>query len=564
MPGSRAHRSAASPGSTGSPGERVFDRLVDEHRAVISYSTVRQYVKARRSAIAVEAGNAPVEVFVPQEHAPGAEAEMDFGDVWVALAGVRTRCYMFAFRLSNSGKSVHRVYPTCAQEAFLEGHIEAFTVLGGVPSRHIRYDNLTSAVTKVVYGAGRHRVENERWVRFKSHYGFDAFYCEPGIKGAHEKGGIEGEVGRFRRNFLTPVPAVATLAELNDRLRVWDDPEDRRRISQRLRTVGQDFAAEQPLLAPLPAEGFDPGLVLTPRVDRSSLMIHEVFRSGRCDWTSVAPSSSSRSSPNGKKKHPWPSAPTNPSPAGPRLSPTHAFAPPSSTDSPSKAPSSKPEPTPAVSPTPSTEPHSPRNPRHGVSSGRFSHRRLLPNSRSGAIPYGGRLPSSNLTSSDHSDVTNTYSSLILFIPGRYFWYAGPGIHGTRGIQMLLRRLTRISAFFALLFNTQPPCPPRRTAGPAINGAPQPLPSILMAAKAGKIPAAGQRPLPTGPARPISTSMSRREPPTFVCARHGSPMSRGTVLPTVLPPEACTTNECVPNFVLHRRVHLHNNPRRCCP
>ncbi|MCI9872813.1 hypothetical protein [Arthrobacter humicola] len=44
--------------------------------------------------------------------------------------------------------------------------------------------------------------------------------------------------------------------------------------------------------------------------------------------------------------------------------------------------------------------------------------------------------------------------LILFIPGRYFWYAGTGTHGTRGIQMLLRRLTRISAFFAaLLFIT---------------------------------------------------------------------------------------------------------------
>lgn len=107
---------------------------------------------------------------------------------------------------------------------------------------------------------------------FKSHYGFDAFYCDPGIKGAHEKGGIEGKVGRFRRNFLTPVPAVATLAELNDKLRVWDDAEDRRRISQRLRTIGQDFAAEQPLLALLPAEGFDPGLVLTPRVDRCSLI----------------------------------------------------------------------------------------------------------------------------------------------------------------------------------------------------------------------------------------------------------------------------------------------------
>lgn len=252
--------------------QRVFDRLVDEHQAVISYSSVRQYVKARRAELAVESGTAPVEAFIPQEHAPGAEAEVDFGDVWVDLDGVRTRCYMFAFRLSHSGKSVHRVYPTCAQEAFLEGHIEAFQVLGGVPTKHIRYDNLTSAVTKVVYGAGRQRMENERWVLFKSHFGFDSFYCEPGIAGAHEKGGIEGEVGRFRRNFLTPVPVVKTLAELNDQLRVWDEEEDARRIAQRLRTIGQDFAVEQPLLSPLPAETFDPGLVLTPRVDRSALI----------------------------------------------------------------------------------------------------------------------------------------------------------------------------------------------------------------------------------------------------------------------------------------------------
>lgn len=130
--------------------QRVFDRLVDEHQAVISYSSVRQYVKARRAVIAVESGNAPVEAFIPQEHAPGAEAEVDFGDVWVDVDGIRTRCYMFAFRLSNSGKSVHRIYPTCAQEAFLEGHIEAFHALGGVPTKHIRYDNLTSAVTGTV------------------------------------------------------------------------------------------------------------------------------------------------------------------------------------------------------------------------------------------------------------------------------------------------------------------------------------------------------------------------------------------------------------------------------
>lgn len=249
---------------------RILARLAEEHCATeLSYSTVRDYVRARRAEIEAAAGRR-VDAFVPQEHAPGAEAEVDFGEVWVVLAGVKTKCYLFVFRLSYSGKGIHRVYPTQAQEAFLEGHIGAFETIGGIPLKHIRYDNLTPAVSKVLIGRGRE--ENKRWALFRSHFGFDAFYCEPGIKGAHEKGGVEGEVGRFRRNHLSPMPVVGSLAELNESIRGWDDADDARRISTRIHTVGEDFATEQPLLAPLPAERFDPGLSLTPRVDRSALI----------------------------------------------------------------------------------------------------------------------------------------------------------------------------------------------------------------------------------------------------------------------------------------------------
>ncbi|TYC96844.1 IS21 family transposase [Arthrobacter echini] len=251
---------------------RIFARLAGEHGAKeLSYSTVRDYVRKRRPEIDAEVGRIP-EVFVPQEHAPGAEAEVDFGEVWVVLAGVKTKCHMFTFRLSNSGKAIHRVYPTQAQEAFLEGHIDAFEDIGGIPTRHIRYDNLTDAVVKVIYGTGRQRTENQRWVLFRSHYGFDAFYCQPGIKGAHEKGGVEGEVGRFRRTHLSPMPVVDSLAELNDQIRQWDIEDEDRRVGNRLRTVAQDFAVERSLLAPITAERFEPGLILTPRVNRSSLI----------------------------------------------------------------------------------------------------------------------------------------------------------------------------------------------------------------------------------------------------------------------------------------------------
>jgi len=185
---------------------RIHARLLDEHEAGgVSYAAVRDYVARRRPEIRIEEGRAPAKVFIPQHHPPGMEAEVDFGELWVRLAGVLVKCYLFAFRMSYSGKAVHLVSATCGQEAFLEGHVHAFAVLGGVPAGQIRYDNLTPAVTRVLR-KGRARIENPRWTAFRSHYRFAAFYCEPGIAGAHEKGGVEGQVGYFRRNYLVPVP----------------------------------------------------------------------------------------------------------------------------------------------------------------------------------------------------------------------------------------------------------------------------------------------------------------------------------------------------------------------
>lgn len=247
---------------------RIWHRLLDEHGAEIGYPTVRDYVRWRRPEIL--GITAMAKAMVPQEHAPGAEAEVDFGELWVILAGVKTKCFMFAYRLSHSGRAVHRVYPTQALEAFLEGHIDAFEETGGIPTLQIKYDNLSPAVTKVL--AGRARIETTRWALFRSHYGFDAFYCEPGIDGAHEKGGIEGEVGRFRRTWLSPMPVVDSLAELNERIRDWDLRDEQRRIGMRITTVAHDLQVDRAQLAALPRDRFDPGLELYPRVDRSALV----------------------------------------------------------------------------------------------------------------------------------------------------------------------------------------------------------------------------------------------------------------------------------------------------
>jgi len=100
------------------------------------------------------------------------------------------------------------------------------------------------------------------------------------VEGAHEKGGVEGEIGRFRRRWLVPVPEVASLAELNARLAEADLAEDARHIALRPAAVGQDFAAEARFLLPLPADAFDTAAVLWPRVDR-----YARISVGRCRYS---------------------------------------------------------------------------------------------------------------------------------------------------------------------------------------------------------------------------------------------------------------------------------------
>ena len=119
----------------------------------------------------------------------------------------------------------------------------------------IRYDNLKDAVIKVLLG--RARLENERFIALRSHYSLDSFYCLPGIEGAHEKGGVEGEIGRFRRRHLVPVPRVGSLAELNGLLAGADAADEQRTIAWRTETVGETAAVEAPFLAPLPPDRFD-------------------------------------------------------------------------------------------------------------------------------------------------------------------------------------------------------------------------------------------------------------------------------------------------------------------
>jgi transposase len=252
---------------------RIWQRLVDEHGAQLSESTVRHYVASVKGRRRIPAA----EVMISQTHPLGAESEVDFGSVSFYLCGELTAAWMYVMRLSASGKGFHRAYANQAQEAFVDGHVRAFEHFDGAPGR-VRYDNLKPAVARVLMG--RNRVETERFVALRSHYLFESFYCRPGQEGAHEKGGVEGEIGRFRRRHMVPMPRVSSLAELNELIAEGDRLDDARHIEGRLMSVGEHFALERPHLRELPVEPFEAGLLLRPRVDtKSRVCVRQCFYS---------------------------------------------------------------------------------------------------------------------------------------------------------------------------------------------------------------------------------------------------------------------------------------------
>lgn len=252
---------------------RIWERLVDEEGATVSEPTVRRYVRECRRELRLDR----VEVAIVTHHPPGEEAQVDFGLADVVVAGVRTQVAVFELRLSHSGVAVHVAFGSEGQEAFLEGHVIAFARLGGVPAR-IRYDNARALVARVLRGRGR--TETERFIALRSHHGFDSFFCIPGEQGAHEKGGIEGEVGRQRRHFFVPIPRVASMAELNRRLEEADRRDLARHIGARRETVGEMGAADRAALRPLPPEPFDPVRVVPVRVDaKARVCVRQSFYS---------------------------------------------------------------------------------------------------------------------------------------------------------------------------------------------------------------------------------------------------------------------------------------------
>jgi transposase len=238
---------------------RIFERIrseLPEHP--IAQATVRRYVRERKQ----ELGWSTRVTCVPQSYAPGREGQVDWYEAWAELGGEQVKLQVFSLRSMVSGAAFHRAYQRATQQAFLDAHEHAFHYFGGV-FRLLRYDNLKSAVKQIL--RGHRREETTRFIAFRSHWRFESDFCNP--VEPHEKGGIEGEAGYFRRNHWVPLPQARDLEELNAQLLAGCRADEQRLIAGRQQQVGALMIEERAHLLPLAEQEFELTDIAFPRVD---------------------------------------------------------------------------------------------------------------------------------------------------------------------------------------------------------------------------------------------------------------------------------------------------------
>jgi transposase len=273
-------------------------RLLVEEGHQVGASLVKAYMaewKRRRQ-----------EVFIPLVYAPGDLGEVDFFEVWVDVAGVRQKAWLFVLRLMASGRDFGWLYPRQDQVCFLDGHVRAFAHLGAVPRRLV-YDNLRAAVARVLVGAGR--ILTTRMQALVTHYAFEPCFARPAT--GHDKGGVESRGRAIRWQELVPIPAgpdldtlsAALLARLDGRLATQRDATGH--------TCGERFAAEQPHFLPLPPWPFAAAAVHLVPVSRRALVtlagatysVPEGW-AGRDITAHVGPATVAFVGPDGRVTHP--------------------------------------------------------------------------------------------------------------------------------------------------------------------------------------------------------------------------------------------------------------------
>ena len=238
--------------------KRIFERLRDEHGYDGSESQVRAVVATRRSTSA--------DAYVPLRQPPG-EAQFDFGEATVEIAGVRRKAALAVLSLPFSDAFFVSAYPRECTETFQAAHVAAFNFFGGVPTK-IAYDNTTVAVKKVLEGPNRELTTE--FLRLESHFLFAHRFCR--VARGNEKGHVEGHVGYHRRNFLVPVPSFSSFQALSDYLAKCCERELDRVVPRQSETKRERLRSDREAMLTLPKSTFESRRIVPAKVNSLSLV----------------------------------------------------------------------------------------------------------------------------------------------------------------------------------------------------------------------------------------------------------------------------------------------------
>ncbi len=223
----------------------IFDWLEERYPGRFPAGQLRTLQRRLRDWRALHGGER--EVFFPQVHPPGREAQLDFTharELGLTIAGEPLDHLLFVLVLSYSGWTWAKLAFSETFEALVAGLQAAFRRLGGVTAV-ARTDNLSAATHDLKHESGR--VLNERFASVLAHYGLESTRIRPGE--SNENGVVE-QTNRRIKDALRQALVIRESCDFPD-LETYEAFVEVV-VERRNRRFASSLAAERPHLRPLP------------------------------------------------------------------------------------------------------------------------------------------------------------------------------------------------------------------------------------------------------------------------------------------------------------------------
>ena len=238
---------------------RIYTRLREERGYTGSYSSVKRYVRKKKSLMNMKVSEGYLRIKQPEGH-----AQLDFGEFkYYDERGEEGQGHALTLTFPYSNMGFSQVFRGENQECLLEGMKRIFEHVGGVPLR-VRCDNMTTAVSKILTGTNRELTEG--FTRFKLHYRLETDFCNP--SSGNEKGNVENKVGYGRRNFLVPVPTIENFETFNRDLFSKCEHDGEREHYRHKVPMNELWEKERGILQKLPSCPYEIFRLTEARIDK--------------------------------------------------------------------------------------------------------------------------------------------------------------------------------------------------------------------------------------------------------------------------------------------------------